>query len=351
MALVAAGMGGLLNARADVGIVSSIAEPRRVPARLGRRLVPVALVVIFIVVAGGVRVGFALTGGGTSRIVPGGTMVPAPGTAQGHPVLIAAGNNSRWDPRPPIDLPEGFIGWRYSYRGMDDRRRPLAYDPHDTLQPLLTSARRMAEQVEALYLAYDEPVTLLGESEGALVSAAYLLRRYRPDSGRVDRLVVFDMPSGSAGVYYPAAGSQGWGVGSGWGLRGLAALVRALSPLAVSADAPFIRDLVDCRALVTLATTGPAPTGIRQISIQALADAVDGPVPRGPFAPDTHVITASHGGLVTRKGTQALIAEILDGTPSEGSFGRQAVARLITAVSNPWHAPDLLERFAPSRAC
>jgi hypothetical protein len=107
VALVAAAVGGLLNARADVGIVSSIVQPRRAPARLGRRLVPVALMVTFVIVAGGVRVGFAVTGDGGSRIVPNGTMVPAPGTATGHPVLVAAGNNSRWDPARPSTCPKG----------------------------------------------------------------------------------------------------------------------------------------------------------------------------------------------------------------------------------------------------
>ena len=43
----------------------------------------------------------------------------------------------------------------------------------------------------------------------------------------------------------------------------------------------------------------------------ALADAVDGPVPRGPFTPWTYVITAAHGGLVGRQGTDLLVSEIL----------------------------------------
>jgi hypothetical protein len=167
----------------------------------------------------------------------------------------------------------------------------------------------------------------------------------------IDRLVIFDMPSGSPGVYYPRAGSQGWGVASGWGLRGLAGVVRALSPLEISADAPFVRDLVDCRSLIARVTGAPTPQGVGQVSIRALADAVDGPAPRGPFGANTYVVTAPHGGLVTRTGTQALVTEILRGTPARASFARLAVARLITAVSDPWHTPYLVDRLLPAQPC
>jgi hypothetical protein len=352
VALLAAAAAGLLNARADGSLVKGIAQPPVAVARFSRKLVPVALAVTFVVVGGGVRVGFALT---TDRrpapLAARSAALPSPGSATGHPVLVAAGNNSRWDPSPPITLPAGFVAWRYSYRGLDSSRRPRAYDPADTLEPLARSAWRMGEQVETLYRAYGEPVTLLAESEGALVAGTYLVKQYRPETGMVDRLVIFDMPSGSPGVYYPKAGIQGWGVGSGWGLRGLADVVRALSPLEISADAPFVRDLVDCPSLIARITDGPSPEGVGQVSVRALADAVDGPAPRGPFAANTYMVTAAHGGLVSRAGTRDLVTEILQGTPVPASFARLAVARLITAVSDPWHTPYLLDRLVPSRSC
>src|SRR5205085_1885221 len=134
---------------------------------------------------------------------------------------------------------------------------------------LLRSARSMGQQVRALYRAYGQPVTLLAESEGALVARTYALDLYRPGSKMVDRLVIFDMPSGSPGVYYPQAGRQGWGVGFGWGRPGA-------------------------------------------------------------------------GGLSTG---------MLAGSPAKASFARLAVARLITAMSDPWHTPYLVNRLAPSQAC
>jgi hypothetical protein len=350
LALVAAAVAGLLNARAEISIVAGIARaPERSP-RFARKLVPVGLAVTFLVVGGGVRMGFALTTR-ASEMPSRSTAIPPPGAGAGHPVLVAAGNNSRWDSTPPIVLPAGYVVWRYSYRGLDLGLRPLPYGPDDTFQPLLRSASLMGDHVKALYRAYGEPVTLLAESEGALVARAFVLS-VRPGSvAMVDRVVVFDLPSASAGVYYPKAGSQGWGVGSGWGLRGMAAVIRALGPLSVSADAPLIRDLVDCRSFIADVTTGPVPEGVRQVSIHALADAVDGPPPRGPFTPDTYVVTAPHGGLVGREATRTLVTEILEDTPSRASVASLAVARLITAMSDPWHAPSLVDRLVPARAC
>src|SRR5207244_10914440 len=93
-----------------------------------------------------------------------GAIGPAPAAQPGeHPVLIAAGLHSRLSPVPPLDLPGGYVGWRFSYQGMDARGRPLPYGPEATQQSLAGSARLMARQVRELHDAYDEPVTVVGE--------------------------------------------------------------------------------------------------------------------------------------------------------------------------------------------
>jgi len=350
LALVAAAGAGVLNARAHLAIVASISTPpTAVVSHRMRLAVPVALVTTFVLVAAGTRMGFTLTT--PAEASPEGRAAAIPSSAVGHPVLVASGFNSRSNALPPLELPNGFVAWRFSYRGLDPERRPRAYGPADTLQPLFASARAMAAEVDALRAAYREPVTILAESEGALVARTYLGTLYRRGSGAVDRLVIFDMPTGPPGVYYPARGAQGWGVGTGWGLRGLALVIRALGPLEVSADAPFVRDLAECRTLIGTLTTDPAPAGVRQVSFLSLADAVDGPTPRGPFTADTFVITAPHGGLVGRPGTGILISEILAGQPDRTSVTRLAVARAITALTDAWHTPDLAEGLAPPGAC
>jgi hypothetical protein len=99
--------------------------------------------------------------------------------------------------------------WRYSYRGITAAGELLPYTPADTQQSLLVSAARLGGQVAALHRAYGQPVTLVAESEGALVARTYPLRRYRPQTDVVDRVVVLNMPQGQPHVSFPRPGQQG----------------------------------------------------------------------------------------------------------------------------------------------
>ena len=106
IALPAAGLAGLLNARAYFGIVADIVTPRR-PLSAARRLyVPAALAATFAIVIGGTQVGFTATAP-RSRMAP--ASVGIPSAAYGHPVLVAAGYGSRWDPHPVLRLPDGTV--------------------------------------------------------------------------------------------------------------------------------------------------------------------------------------------------------------------------------------------------
>src|SRR5207249_2120455 len=89
--------------------------PRR--RRQGLRAAVVAVTV------GGSAIGFALTVG---RHHPTPSLGPPPAATPGdHPVLIAAGLHSHYDPHSPLDLPRGYVGWRFSYRGLGSLGRPL----------------------------------------------------------------------------------------------------------------------------------------------------------------------------------------------------------------------------------
>src|SRR5204863_463017 len=83
---------------------------------------------IFAVAVGGTALGFAARGHHAPRAPVGPPPAAEPGD---HPVLIAAGLHSRFDPRPPLRLPGGYVGWRFSYRGVDRSGRPLPYGPAD----------------------------------------------------------------------------------------------------------------------------------------------------------------------------------------------------------------------------
>lgn len=344
--LLAAAGAGALNALADRSIVRRIALAPAPARRTHRVLVPALVTVVFGVAIGGTAAGLAKTGRPSNDR----TTISIPRAASGHPVLVVAGFDSRWS-HPTLDLPDGFFAWRYSYRGLDAERRPIPYGPQDTHQSLLDSARAMDEQVRALRGAYGEPVTIVAESEGALVARVYLLKLYQDGSRAVDRLVVLDMPSGRPVVYYPPRGAQGWGVGSGWALRGLAAVVRALGPLQVSADAPVLRDLVDCRTLALEVATAPAPAGVVQVTVRALADVVDGAAPRGLPSADTYVVTATHGGLVNERAVQGVIGAVLLGTPRRAEGVGLEALRAVSAFSSAWRVPRLADGLAPNVDC
>jgi hypothetical protein len=348
VAILAAALAGILNARAYVGIVADLVEGHRAVATLRRWHVPVALAATFAVVVGGVQLGFAASRHPAPLVDTAGPSIPL--KASGHPVLVAAGFSSTWGPAPVLRLPQGYVAWRFSYRGLDRDRRPLPYGPGDTLQPLATSAARMGQQIQALSQAYGEPVTIVAESEGGLVARTYLLRVYRPRSGLVNHVVILDMPRGSSSVYYPRQGSQGWGVGSGWALRGLAAIVRSLGPVPASADAPFIRDLVECGGLITEVTATPPPEGVNEVSIEALADSVDDAGPLGLAGAATYVVAAAHGGLVHRPDVQDQIFALLT-DPATVAPSRASLARLVSAASQPWETPGLAHRLQPMDAC
>jgi hypothetical protein len=346
VALFAAGAAGLLNARAAYGVVQDIAlGPARRPLPA---LTPALVAAVFATTIGGSAIGFALTVGHHHERTP---LGPVPAAAPGeHPVLIAAGLHSHYDPHSPLDLPNGYVGWRFSYRGIGPKGRPLPYGPEDTQQSLRVSAHRMAGQVHMLARAYREPVTLVAESEGALVARAFVLHDYRPSSHEVNRLITLDMPSGASGVYFPPRGHQGWGVASGWGLRGLADFLGAIAPLRLSVDSGLGREFTTCRgALVDLATA-PPPAGVQQISFQALADMVD--PSESPPGTMTYLVNAAHGGLLGRVAVRDLIHRILEGDPSvRGSTEESLLGRLVHASARPWESPALPLALDPAGTC
>jgi hypothetical protein len=346
VAVVVAGTAGLANAWVVFALV------RRIPAvplrerRWANRLVPAVVVASFGVAVGGTSIGFAAIHAGPRNVPP----LAIPRQATGHPVLEAAGFNSRTNPGRREDLPDSFVGYQFSYRGLDRRGRLVPYQPSDTLQPLAVSAARMAQEVEALYRAYRSPVTIVADSEGALVARTFILDDYRPSSKQVDLLIVLDMPVGSSSVYYPPRGTQGWGVATGWGLRGLSLLIRNLGPMEASADAPLARDLTDCRSLLAKLALSPAPRGVRQVSFRALADSVDGTYPLAPRA-SLYVFTAAHGTLVSEPRVEEVISAILRGEPTRHPGIGLKAARLVSALSEPWHVPSLLADLAPHSTC
>jgi hypothetical protein len=304
-------------------------------------LTPVAVAAIVATVLGGTGIGFATIRQG----VPDLRRASIPYRAVGHPVLVASGFNSRWGPPPALEVPQGFVIWRYSYRGINAAGELLPYTPADTQQSLLVSAARLGWEVEALHRAYGQPVTSVAESEGALVARTYLLRLYRPHTRAVDRVFVLDMPQGQPHVSFPRPGQDGWGVVTGWVLRGLISLIGNLGPLTASADAPFSRDLISRPRLLAALALAPPPLGVRQVWVEALADAVNQPYPhtqtlRGTTSP-TIVVPTAHGGLIRNPAVQRIIAGVLAGTALPDAQPGAALQHVLAAAASAWQVPSL----------
>lgn len=345
LAVPVAALAGLANARAWFGIVQSVV--RRRERRRVRGLVPVAVGTTFLIVVGGSAIGFAVTTSDHAEPVPG---LAAPAARPGQtPVLIAAGLYSRLEPVPPVELPRGHVAWRFSYAGVDEEGRPLPYGPADTLQPVTVSARRMAEQVDLLARAYGRPVTIVAESAGALVARTYITQ-FGATPARVSRLVALEPNSGVANVYLPARGEQGWGVGTGWVLRGVTGIIDEMVPFEASVDTPLLREIVDCRPLFQRVARTEAGQGIQEVSIEALADWVDRPVGR-PAGVPVEVVSAPHSGLIERTGVQESILSLLEGADLGTAEASPPLARLVAAAASPWHVPRLDGALFPTEGC
>jgi len=334
----AAAAAGALNARAAIVIVDTrpaTMSPRRSRVRLHVRLqVPVAVAAIFALALGGATAAFA-----AEPTVPAShwrEVIPA--RATGRPVLIVAGFGSRWAPAPPLGLPPRYVEWRYSYRGIGPHGRVLAYGPTDTDQAVTVSARRLQSQVAALFAAYHQPVDIVAESEGSILTRDFLLHDYRPASHQIDDVVLLDLPQGQTSATYPSPGHRGWGVASGDLLDGLASVINLISPLHIAINAPLFHDLSN-RRLMTQIAQAPPPPGVHEVAIDALADALDNPYPHAFGHDPTIVVPAAHGGLINNQTAQAAIRRAVTGRTLPNGHTGIALDRILAATSAPWQTP------------
>ena len=88
----------------------------------------------------------------------------------------------------------------------------------------------------------DEPITLVAESEGALLAKAYVAAT---PHAPVRNLVVVSPLVEPGRVYYPPADGEGWGVFGKFEMEGLSWALGGLSPVTITPDTPFLRSIVD----------------------------------------------------------------------------------------------------------
>jgi hypothetical protein len=334
LAWCSAGLAGLFNAWAWRGLVGSLAV--RPPASRPLPAVPAVLVVLFVVIGGGVALGFTHDGPrrGTAPLV-------FPRGLRGRvAILVAHGFDSAWSGTAEhLPVRGTFYVSRYSYRGASRSGAPLAYGSNATHAPLARLERAMDVQVRALYRATGNPVRILAVSEGGIVARSYV--QAYPDAP-VNRLVIASALVEPGRVYYPPRGRDGWGFATGWAMRGIGDVVHAITGVDMEPDAGFLRSVVDHAPALRTGMLCPAPNVPIVVTLPVASDASIPPT-GAPVEVPVHVVAALHGNDV-KAATKLITGSRLstrDGTVPD------VVNRLLRASATAWMVPELPVRLNP----
>lgn len=267
--------------------------------------------------------------------------IPPPMRAQavhGKPrlaVLFVAGYDSSFHVAHPVVTSPGMTYETYSYRGLNGRGQPAPYSGVDTHQSLARSVRRLAAQVQALHTRTGLPVGLVADSEGTLVTRAYLMRARHP---AVDALVMFSPLIRPGRVYYPPRGTgSGFGYVTGLELQGLLDTLRDAGGPPMSDMEPFVRSIVDHAPVYRNHMLCPAP-GVRSMAVLPLAAATS--APPGPIS-DIPVIEepGTHASLERERPVRAEMTAFLRGDPLRQRT--MASFTLLRYAADAWMAPAL----------
>jgi hypothetical protein len=245
------------------------------------------------------------------------------------------GFNTRWNGRPAqfvhVDLPH----WRFSYRGAWDGA-PLPYAASDTHRALPELVLELRRQVSMYHRATGRRLTLVAESEGALLAQAYLAATPRAP---VRNLVTLSPLVAPGRVYYPARGEEGWGAAGALALQGLAWALEGVSPIDVNPDTPFLRSIVDEAPALRGLMSCPLPR-VRQLALLPLDTAVSAPAPVAIGIPHM-VVPAFHGGMLDDRTTALSVAHVAAGKRGDNDRGWSWAEKMISAGASAWQVPQL----------
>lgn len=267
------------------------------------------------------------------------TLAKVEARAADQPAIFVAGYNSSYNGEPIGFTPPIF---RYSYEGLDERGRPRPYRPTDTHQSIVTSARLLATQISKIHSDTGKRVSILGESEGTLITRYYLMTTPHAD---VD-LVALLSPLVRAGrVYYPPPDAHtGWGIATGWELRGILGALRLTGGLPNSPDEPFLRSLLDnapmFRGKELLCPVG----GVETIALLPTLDASANPPGLTPQISVVE-IPAPHGLLIDNPAARQRVIDFFKAGHVQPQH-RWDYA-LIQSVGAAWQTPALKVQFNP----
>ncbi|MEX0663648.1 MAG: hypothetical protein WD598_02615 [Acidimicrobiia bacterium] len=333
---------------AVVGVGIAWSRARMVHALAGRvvtrtrrqpfALVGIAAVVVLVVV--GTALGFAVA----VAVESGRTQLPeVRSDASGPPVLVVKGFNSEWDgvTRRWVDGRHRIA--RFSYAGLDEQGRPRPYDRGATHGSIRSLVHAMRRQVAELRRATGAPVSIVAESEGALIAQAYMAGT---PNAPVRALVLLSPLVEPGRVHYPRLGHEGWGVVTGTVTDGIAGALGWIGPVDVSSDTPLFRSIVNEEPALSRLLRCPPPA-VRSFVVLPLDSGVSAPAPV-EIGFRHAVVPAFHGGLLGDRTTQDLIRAVLRGRSSHGSGFWSFSADVVNAGAAAWQAPSLVLSLEPS---
>jgi hypothetical protein len=260
----------------------------------------------------------------------------ADGSAVSTPLVVVTGFNTQWDGVPSQAVHLAVPQRRFSYRGLADDGHPLPYARDNTHGSIRALVGKLRAQVDAYHRDTGEPITLVAESEGALIAKAYVAAT--PDAP-VRNLVVVSPLVEPGRVYYPPADGEGWGVFGKLEMEGLSWALGGLSPVDVTPDTPFLRSIVDDAPAFNKLMSCPLP-GVRQAAVLPLDTGVSAPAPRRIGIPFT-VVPGFHGGMLDDASTAAVVERVLEGRPVHEHEGWSLTEDVIQAGASAWQVPAL----------
>jgi len=330
VAVPISGLAGLFNGWAWYNATRAIAL--RLPVRRRIPWAPVAVGSLFLVVVVGARIGFALADDPEAPTPVLAVLPDGPG------VLVTGGFGSDCcgdGAEFGSDAP-GFTVEQFSYLGLGADGAPLSHTGAATDRDLGQLARLMDRQVAALAARTGGPVAIVAESEGTLVTAAFLTEY--PEAP-VSRVVLLSPIVDPARVTYPSVG-EGPGMVAGAQLRLLTELIDELAPFVIAIDGPLGTSLIEQGSVlherVVCSPHGAAP----RLVVIPLADAVSAPAVL-PCVVDTVVVPGFHGGLRGRADVRAMVVGWLAGGPVAESEVWETLDRLLTGAATAWQVPAL----------
>jgi hypothetical protein len=332
-----AALAGVVNAWLWLRVVDAVLHRKRAPRAFP--VAPVGVVAVLAVVVVGTVTGFAVAERRLPRFVSpaaAATEWRPPSTAtKGPPLVVVTGFNTKWTGRASqyvhVELPQ----WRFSYRG-STADAPLPYTAADTHRSLHDLVRELRVQVDTYHRATHRPVTIVAESEGALLAKAYVAST---PNAPVRNLVMLSPLVEPGRVYYPVEGQEGWGAGGAVAMRGFAWALDGVSPVDVTPDTPFLRSIVDDGPALSRLVSCSLP-GVRQVAVLPLDTGVSAPVPRALGIPSV-VVPSFHGGMLDDATTADVVARVVRGEAVHADDAWSVAAHVISAGASAWQVPQL----------